>query len=264
MSGVVFENVSFYKTNKSTYVALPNASANLTNFTIGYSTLAGKIVYSRLVNVSGTLATTWNLLLNSSFVSLNSSNTLASAFNASANITVSGASKYGFNVFKLNGFPQSRNAILATGSNVGTYTTVTGLRATFPTFNAFSGYAVNARPKPATPGGGGSSSGGASSSTSTSTTTTQQTTQQETVKTPTKAPEPAPQPEAPKKVHVEQPSKVTMSPPEPVSAPVKYVPPVKQTDNSEGILKATFYLLCIGALILLAFMAYWHHKKAKK
>ncbi|MBW3019016.1 hypothetical protein KY329_02420 [Candidatus Woesearchaeota archaeon] len=254
MSGVVFENVSFYKQNMSTYVALQNVSANLTNFTIGSSALTGKIVYPRLVNVSGTLATTWNLLLNSSFVSLNSSNTLASAFNASANITLSGASKYGFNVFKLNGFPQSRNAILAAGSKVSTYTAVRGLRAIFSTFRAFSGYAITPRPKPATPGGGGSSSGSASSSTSTSTQSQATTTEL-----------PAPMPSFPEKVeapkvHVEQPSKVTMPPPEPVSAPVEYIPPTKQTNNSEGILKATFYLLCAGALILLGFMVHRAHK----
>jgi hypothetical protein len=251
MSGVLFENVSIYKRNLSTYLATPNASATLTNFAVGFSSSIGKIVYSTLANVGGSLSTTWNLLLGSTFVSLNASDSSASSFNVSANITLDGTRIYGFKVYKLAGFPSARTDIVGNGTQVTpAYTAIQGSRATFSTVNAFSGYAITANPRPKRQAGGGSSS---------STGVATQTVQQQVASTATEIPASKPLPEVPKKT-VAYPNKVTTSPPKPVQAPVQYVQKQPKRTSSESAIKITFYLLCIGALVLLGFMLYWHNK----
>ncbi len=143
MTGVVFENVSFFNTNSTGFVGLNNASATLTNFTIGYNSTVGKITYSSLTDINGSIFTNWNIFLRPDFVSLNSSKTDAFLFNVTADIVLETNTTGCFvDLYKAKGLYTTRAGIINSGSVV--YPSVKsclGSIATFTTVNSFSGYA---------------------------------------------------------------------------------------------------------------------------
>ncbi|MFC1741787.1 LamG-like jellyroll fold domain-containing protein, partial [Nanoarchaeota archaeon] len=144
-SGVSITNVSLYASNTSTFLAMPEASATISNFTLGYNRTVGKINYPQaLSDVNATLGTNRNILVDPYFVSLDSSDGDAEAFNASANITLMlGIANCSLEYYKAAGFPTSRISLLYSGSAVTpSYSTCTDGLATFTTYEAFSGYTI--------------------------------------------------------------------------------------------------------------------------
>ncbi len=149
MNGIIFENVTFLNTNKTGFVALHNASATLTNFTLGYNSTKGKISYSALSQVNASIHAEKDIILNSYFVSLNSSKVDASLFNVSANITLdSNWSNCYLDYFKSSGFPQNKSAVLGGNKITPDFISCSDGIVQFSTVNAFSGYAAAAGNQP--------------------------------------------------------------------------------------------------------------------
>ena len=122
-----------------------NAS-NFTNLTICYNASLGCISWDFLNLTYANLGNGSNIILNPYFVSLNTSDAGAIQLNGSANITItSSPASCALQYIRAAGFPQSKAAILAAGSEViPAYASCTDGIATFSTVGAFSGYALNA------------------------------------------------------------------------------------------------------------------------
>jgi parallel beta-helix repeat protein len=143
MSGVRISNVSVYDSNSTTFIALPNASAEITNLTIGYNSHVGIINFRSVASANGTLANNRTVRLAPSFVSINSSDATARYFNVSANITLEADSCSDLRYYKAAGFHGSADEIISGGSQViPSYSSCGGGVATFSTVDAFSGYTV--------------------------------------------------------------------------------------------------------------------------
>lgn len=140
LTGIELTNVEIYDENTTSFIALPNANAIVTNFTVGYNETAGKIKYLFLVNANGTLSTNRNILVNPTFVSLNGTN--VGSFNSDANITLEGGCIVS-NFTKALNFPQTRVEIISTGSQYSpVYSFCQNNIVTFSTTAGFSGYTV--------------------------------------------------------------------------------------------------------------------------
>jgi uncharacterized delta-60 repeat protein len=143
LSGVSITNVSIYDTGKATLIALQNTSATITNLTVGYNSTIGKINYPFIYAVNGTLALGRNMLLNPWFVSLDSADRDAIAFNAEANITIQAENCANYSIYKAPGFPQNLTTIIANGYVAkAPYKTCAGGVITFTTYYSFSGYTI--------------------------------------------------------------------------------------------------------------------------
>jgi hypothetical protein len=145
MSGVSISNVTVLDSNVSTFVALPDASATITNLTVGYNSSVGLINYLGVAGVSGVLSGA-NLFVRPDFVSLDSSDVRARSFNVSANITIQtqGGGCADLFYMKLSGFPENASIIRSSGVEFApSYSSCVGGVSRFSTFGAFSGYSTS-------------------------------------------------------------------------------------------------------------------------
>lgn len=112
-------NNTVYHSYRSLY--LEPSSNNFFNFTVGYNNTHGKVTWRNLTTSNSSLAQLTdgiNILLQPSFVSLNA--TAVPEFNNSAIVSISSSNCLaGGSVVRLDGFPQSRAEILASGKFVG-------------------------------------------------------------------------------------------------------------------------------------------------
>ncbi|MEM0437712.1 MAG: hypothetical protein QXU54_00245 [Candidatus Micrarchaeia archaeon] len=162
LSGVLLSNVSIYDSNMSTFLALPSANAELINTIVGYNETAGKVRYSSVPAAGGLLANNMTILLRPEFVSLDE--TQVPSFSTNAEITLyvpncSTPNKYA--VYRLAGFPQSRDEIIATGSVYSSTSKVCQSESLLAFgVTSFSGYSLNETidaPQPPSGGSGGTS-----------------------------------------------------------------------------------------------------------
>ena len=139
----LFYNINTYDSTHFFYYNTQfSVSNNFTNLSICNSQTLGCINWD-FVNITNTNlinGTGENLILASDFVSLDASDSGASQFNKSANITIH--SNYCSNpvYYKKTGFPTTKSAILTGTTFTPTYSSCTGTTAVFSADDAFSGY----------------------------------------------------------------------------------------------------------------------------
>jgi parallel beta-helix repeat protein len=125
-----------------TYISMDeNSTINATDLWVGYDNTYG-IHYGAIVINDTTVVDTANVLLDRTYVSMNSSDTNVLELNVSANITISVDGCSNLQHYNASGFPQTRAEVLAGNTFTPAYSTC-GSRATVFQVPGFSGYAAS-------------------------------------------------------------------------------------------------------------------------